>query len=120
MSIHLRMSKQASNNPSGFWKMILLLFIIGAAALMISPVSADTGVTIAASGDLSYYQGEKVVFSGRNYDSDTTYLFIEGPEIPGNGGKLTTPRQGKIILSWSTRWLTTGPTLWSAGIMSVT
>jgi hypothetical protein len=90
------MSRQTSNNPSGFWKTILLLIIIGAAALMISPVSADTGVTIAASGDVSYYQGEKVVFSGRNYESDTTYLFIEGPEIPRNGGKLTTPRQGVV------------------------
>ena len=87
------MSKPASNDPPGSWKTILLLIMVGAAALMISPVSADTGVTVAVSGDLSYYQGEKVVFSGRNYDSDTTYLFIEGPEIPRNGGKLTTPRQ---------------------------
>ena len=44
--------------------MILLLIIVGAAALMISPVSADTGVTIAAGGGQSYYLGEKVVFSG--------------------------------------------------------
>jgi hypothetical protein len=94
------MSKQTSNNPSGSWKMILLLIIAGAAVLMISPVSADTGVTIAASGAHSYYQGEKVVFSGHNYDSDTTYLFITGPGvfmtgpgIPKGGGKLTTPRQ---------------------------
>jgi hypothetical protein len=70
--------------------------MVGAAALMISPVSADTGVTITANGDRSYYQGEKVVFSGKNYDSDTTYLFIEGPEIPGNGEKLTTPRQAVV------------------------
>jgi hypothetical protein len=78
--------------------MILLLIIAGAAALMISPVSADTGVTIAAHGDQSYYIGEKVVFSGHNYDSDTTYLFITGPGtfvtgpgIPHGGGKLTSP-----------------------------
>ncbi|MFA5269012.1 MAG: hypothetical protein WC379_13655 [Methanoregula sp.] len=90
------MSRQTSNDPSGSWKLILLLIMVGAAALMISPVSADSGVTITASGDLSYYQGEKVVFSGHNYDSDTTYLFIEGPEIPVNGGKLTTPRQGVV------------------------
>jgi hypothetical protein len=90
------MSRQNSNDPSGSWKIILLLIMVGAAALMISPVSADTGVTITASGDRSYYQGEKVVFSGKNYDSDTTYLFIEGPEIPGNGGKLTTPRQAVV------------------------
>ena len=100
MSIHLHMSKQTSNDLSGSWKMILLLLIIaGAAALMISPVSADTGVTISASGVQSYYQGEKVVFSGHNYDSDTTYLFITGPGvfmtgpgIPKGGGKLTSPK----------------------------
>jgi hypothetical protein len=97
------MSKQTSNNISGFRKLILLLIIVGAAALMISPVSADTGVTIAASGVQSYYQGEKVVFSGYNYDSDTTYLFITGPGtfmtgpgVPGSGGKLTSPRQAVV------------------------
>ena len=90
------MSKQTSNNPSGSWKMILLLIIVGAAALMISPVSADTGVTIAASGVQSYYLGEKVVFSGHNYDSDTTYLFITGPGISNGGGKLTSPQQDVV------------------------
>ena len=90
------MSKQTSNNPSGSWKMILLLIIVGAAALMISPVSADTGVTIAASGVQSYYLGEKVVFSGHNYDSDTTYLFITGPGISNGGGKLTSPQEDVV------------------------
>jgi len=61
------------------------------------------GVTIAASGDRSYYQGEKVVFSGNNFDSDTTYLFITGPGtfitgpgVPGSGGKLSIPRQAVV------------------------
>jgi hypothetical protein len=90
------MSKQTSNNPSGSWKMILLLIIVGAAALMISPVSAETGVTIAAQGDQSYYLGEKVVFSGHNYDSDSTYLFITGPGISNGGGKLTSPQQDVV------------------------
>ena len=97
------MSKQTSNDPSGSWKMILLLIIAGAAVLMISPVSADTGVTIAAQGDQSYYLGEMVVLSGHNYDSDTTYLFITGPGtfvtgpgIPGAGGKLTSPLQAVV------------------------
>jgi hypothetical protein len=96
MSIRLHMSKPASKNPSGSGKMILLLIIAGAAVLMISPVSADTGVTIAASGVQSYYLGEKVVFSGHNYDSDSTYLFITGPGIPNGGGKLTSPRQAVV------------------------
>jgi len=83
--------------------MVLLLIIVGAAVLMISPVSADTGVTIAAQGDQSYYLGEKVVLSGYNYDSDTTYLFITGPGIfttgpgiPNGGGKLTSPQQAVV------------------------
>jgi hypothetical protein len=94
------MSKPASNNPYRSREMILLLIIAGAAVLMIFPVSAETGVTIAAQGDRSYYQGEKVVFSGHNYDSDTTYLFITGPGvfmtgpgIPRGGGKPTSPLQ---------------------------
>ncbi len=63
------------------------------AVLSISPVSAQTGVTIAALGDRSYYPGEEVVFSGYNYDSDSTYLFITGPDISTNGGKLSSPHQ---------------------------
>ncbi len=88
MSIHLHMFKQTSNSLSGLWKMILLLVIVGAAALIISPVSADAGVTINASGVHSYYLGEKVVFSGYNYDSDATYLFITGPASLIAGGNL--------------------------------
>jgi len=91
------MSKPASNDPSGSWKMILLLIIAGAAVLMISPVSADTGVTIAAQGDQSYYLAEKVVFSGHNYDSDTTYLFLTGPNLQATGVKLTSP--DKVVVS---------------------
>jgi hypothetical protein len=47
--------------------------------------------------------GEKVVLSGHNYDSDTTYLFItgpgtfkNGPGIPTGGGKLTSPMQNVV------------------------
>lgn len=69
--------------------MILLLIIAGAAVLMISPVSADTGVTISAYGDQSYYYGEEVILHGNNSLSDTTYLFITGPNLPPGGGKLT-------------------------------
>ncbi|MGB7788569.1 hypothetical protein [Methanoregula sp.] len=97
------MFKQASNNRSAFWKMILLLIIAGTAVLSLSPVSAGTGVTIAAQGDQSYYLGEEVVLSGHNYDSDTTYLFITGPGtfttgpgIPSSGGKLTSPQQAVV------------------------
>jgi hypothetical protein len=77
--------------------MILLLIIVGAAALMISPVSADpTFVTIVAHGAGSYYLGEEIVFSGVNNDSNSTYLFITGPNLPDSGGKLTSPSQKAV------------------------
>jgi hypothetical protein len=72
-----------------FRTLALLLIIACAAVLSIAPVSAETGVTIIAQGDQSYYRGERVVFHGVNSDSDTTYLFIAGPGISENGGKLT-------------------------------
>ena len=88
------MSKQTSNNPYGFWKIILLLIMAGAVVLSLSPVSAEKPfVTIVAQGDQSYYMGEKVVFSGMNTDSDSTYLFIIGPNLAEGGGKLASPNQ---------------------------
>jgi hypothetical protein len=91
------MSKKASKNPSGSWKFVLLLILAGAAALMISPVSAEKPfVTIVAAGDQSYYMGEKVVFSGMNTDSDSTYLFITGPNVPDGGGFLSSPKQKPV------------------------
>ncbi len=130
------MSRQTSNNP---WKKIMLLLIAGAAVLSVFPVSADTGVTIAAQGDQSYYLGEKVVFSGHNYDSDTTYIFITGPGvfvtgpgIPSGGGKLTSPLQPVVSgnpdsftlvktkpdKTWEYTWYTANLTL-DAGTYSV-
>jgi hypothetical protein len=80
------------------------LIIAAAAALLVScasaaPSSGTDGkavVTIAAGGSQSYYLGEKAVLSGRNTASDTTYLFITGPNIPANGGTITSPRQAVI------------------------
>jgi hypothetical protein len=91
------MSKPASNNPLGFWKMILLLIVAGTVVLSLSPVSAEKPVvTIVAQGDQSYYMGEKVVFAGTNTDSDSTYLFITGPNLPDNGGNLASPDQDTV------------------------
>ena len=91
------MSKPASNNPSGPWKMILLLIMVSAAVLSLSPVSAEKSyVTIVAQGDQSYYSGEKVVFSGMNTDSDSTFLFITGPNVPEGGGKLSSPQEKTV------------------------
>jgi hypothetical protein len=65
--------------------------------LSISPVSAEKPyVSIVAKGDQSYHMGEKVVFSGMNTDSDSTYLFITGPNVPEEGGKLSSPQQKPV------------------------
>ncbi|MDN7013664.1 DUF3821 domain-containing protein [Methanoculleus sp. FWC-SCC3] len=58
-------------------------------------VRVETGsVTITASGTGVYYIGEEITLSGTNSDSDTTYLFLTGPNLPTNGVRLldvTTP-----------------------------
>jgi len=91
------MSKPASNNPHGPWKLILLLIMAGTVVLSLSPVSAEKPlVTIVAEGDQSYYMGERVVFSGMNTGSDSTYLFITGPNLPDNGGSLASPDQDTV------------------------
>ncbi len=110
MSIHLHMSRQTSNNPSGSWNMILLLIVVGAAALMISPVSADTGspggtgsdgtVTITRLAQEKYYiREDTVTFSGTNTGSGTTYLFLTGPNLKPDGAQIqsTHPFQSPVI-----------------------
>ena len=49
-------------------------------------------VTVVASGDQSYYLGEEVKLSGTNSETESTYLFITGPNLPTNGGQLKYPR----------------------------
>ena len=98
------MKKQSGRNPPGFRNMILLLLLSGMAALLVLPASADTSggmgekpiVTITLQGSQSYYLGEKVSMFGKNTGSDSTYLFIAGPNMPGSGGKLTSPRQAAV------------------------
>jgi hypothetical protein len=75
---------------------ILLLLLSGAAVFLIACASADTGITISADGSHSYYLGEKVILKGQNADSDSTYLFMTGPNLPTNGGNLTSPDQEVI------------------------
>ncbi len=98
------MKKQSGRNPVWFRNVILMLLLSGMAALLVLPASADTlggtgekpVVTITLQGSQSYYLGEKVSISGRNTGSDTTYLFITGPNMPRSGGKLTSPRQAAV------------------------
>ena len=98
------MCQLVNANRSVFWKMVLLLIVAGVAVFLVSPVFADTMtplagkgvVTIAASGSQAYYLGEEIVFSGVNSDSDSTYLFITGPNLPDGGGKLSSPSQNPV------------------------
>nr|WP_319540615.1 MEMAR_RS02690 family S-layer glycoprotein [uncultured Methanospirillum sp.] len=50
-------------------------------------------VTIVAAGDQSYYLGEEVKLSGTNSETDTSYLFITGPNLPTNGATLKSPKK---------------------------
>jgi hypothetical protein len=60
-------------------------------------VKVENGtVTIVAAGDQSYFLGQDVKLSGTNSETDTVYMFITGPELPGNGGRLTDPRTAVI------------------------
>jgi hypothetical protein len=141
------MAQQTSTSTHLCGIVIMLVFLSGAAILLTAPVSADpagsmdkkAAVTISADGDKSYYLGEKVVFRGDNYDSDTTYLFMtgpatfmDGPGIPGNGGNLSSPQQevvsgnpGSFTVvqtkpdhTWEYSWYTSGVML-DAGTYSM-
>ena len=49
----------------------------------------EGAVTITASGTGVYYLGEEITLSGTNTASDTTYLFLTGPNLGTNGVNLT-------------------------------
>jgi len=87
------MSSPFNDNTSCFRQMILLLILAGTAALLLPPISADSAITITAPGDQSYFLGEEVVFTGTNDETDVTYLFLMGPNLPKEGAKLTSPYQ---------------------------
>jgi PGF-CTERM protein len=46
-------------------------------------------VTITAAGDQSYYLGEEIKFSGTNTETQTTFLFICGPNLNTQGSTFT-------------------------------
>ncbi len=49
---------------------------------------AKGGVTVSTAANQSFYLGEEVRLSGTNTDSETTYLFITGPNLPSGGANL--------------------------------
>ncbi|WP_292426146.1 hypothetical protein [Methanoregula sp.] len=91
------MSKPVSKKSFEFWKILLLLILACAAVLVLPVAAADKPVvTIVAQGSGAYYLGEEAVFSGMNTDTGSTYLYITGPNLPDNGGKLTSPSQKSV------------------------
>jgi PGF-CTERM protein len=50
-------------------------------------------VTIVAAGDQQYFLGEEIKLTGTNSETDFTYLFITGPNLPVAGGQMTDPRK---------------------------
>ncbi len=72
------------------------------------------GMTIAptiGSSSASYYLGEEVKLTGTNTDSDTTYLFLTGPNLNSNGVMLDSPSTSgftkvsvKSDHTWEYRW----------------
>jgi PGF-CTERM protein len=56
-------------------------------------------VTITAAGDGSYYLGEELKFSGTNTETETTWLFLTGPNLNANGAQIqsTDPRNYPIV-----------------------
>ena len=51
-------------------------------------------VTIVSEGSQSYFLGDEVKFTGTNSETDTVFMFLTGPNLPGAGGKLNDPRIG--------------------------
>ncbi len=49
-------------------------------------------VTVVAAGDQQYFLGEEVKLTGTNSETDFTYLYITGPNLPTAGGMMTDPR----------------------------
>jgi S-layer glycoprotein len=51
-------------------------------------------ITITTAGDSQYFIGQEIVISGTNTDSDYTWLYITGPNLPNKGGSIEDPRDG--------------------------
>ncbi|MDE2519087.1 MAG: hypothetical protein O0W93_06705 [Methanocorpusculum sp.] len=70
------------------------------------------GMSMTASDSKNtYYLGEEIRLSGTNTDSDTTYLFLTGPNLNSNGVSLATLASGELTKvpvrsdhTWEYRW----------------
>jgi len=55
--------------------------------------ASDDPAAAMAPGTQGYFFGEEVTLTGTNTDSDFTYLFITGPNLPAAGGDINDPRK---------------------------
>ena len=62
-------------------------YVVHSSFVDISRFCSDGGFDCRTRG-LVLLPGEEVVFSGYNYDSDSPYLFITGPDISPGGENL--------------------------------
>ena len=84
-------------------------------------ISVQKGaVTVISSGSQQYFLGEQIQLSGTNTETDSTYLYITGPNLPTTGGQMSDPRTPVVpgdpatfspedVLadnSWSFKWQT--------------
>ena len=68
-------------------------FMSGDADITIEKGGTGIGVQAPVPASIPvYFLGEEITFSGTNSLSDTTYLFITGPNLPEKGGQMTNPR----------------------------
>lgn len=102
------MSKPDSKRPLGAWSVFLLCLMAGAFLALPAAAADKPVVTVMAQGSGAYYLGEEAQFSGTNTAADTTYLYLTGPNLPANGGKLTAP--GTAVVSGNANTFTVAKT----------
>lgn len=56
-------------------------------------VTVSTGQLSLVTDKNSYYLGDEIVLAGVNTETESTYFFITGPNLPNAGGKLDSPRE---------------------------
>jgi len=79
------------NYPGVYGSYIILILLI--VALTPSAAAVEKGaITIVAAGPQNYFLGEEIKFTGTNSETNNTYLFITGTNLPSNGGQMTNPR----------------------------
>ncbi|PKL55475.1 MAG: hypothetical protein CVV35_09755 [Methanomicrobiales archaeon HGW-Methanomicrobiales-6] len=61
-------------------------------ALILAVVLLVAFATAPAASAVTVYPGSEVTLAGTSTGSDTVYLFVTGPNLPANGGRLEDPQ----------------------------